>query len=119
MRYLKLTRRNGFIVRFLKYGEWTIEQHLYPVPLNDAQVEELIKAITRSDLRKMIGNDGEHMCIQMEPHSAADLNIHNNEDIVELQELEVNWTTLEISVLQAWTIHVRLNPPLVKAVKNK
>lgn len=119
MNYLKLTRRNGSIVRFLKYGEWTIEQSDHPVSLNDTQVEELIKAITRSDLRKMCGADGDHMCIQMEPHSAAGLNIHTNEDIVELQELEVNWTTLEISVLQAWTIHVRLDPPLVKGVKNK
>lgn len=118
MAYLLSSIRNGERVRFLKFGDWTIEKYKDPRSVSKEQVDKMVSAITCSDLRKMIGEKGEFLAIQAEPHSVAELSNSVNEDIVELLEIEVDWKNFDIEVCRKWTVHVRLEPPLVKAVQN-
>lgn len=120
MKFLMLERREGKEVEFLKYGDWAINQYNCPQPVTTEQVDEMVRKITDPNLRKMINADRkESMAIESEPHRAAKLSNECNEDIIVLSEIEIDWKTLSISVLRSWSVHVRLNPPLVKAVQNK
>ena len=118
MKYLKVSRRNGKETVFLKYGGWTINQSSDPISVTKEEVTEMVASITNPDLRRMYGSDGESLTINMAPHSAAKLSNECNEDIIQLQELAVDWEMLEIRVAHQWTVHVRLNPPLVETTLN-
>jgi hypothetical protein len=120
MKCLMLDRREGKEIQFLRYGEFSIYQYDSPQSVTTEQIEEMVMKITDPTLRKMYNaKNEESLDIETEPHRAARLNGEYNEDIIVLSEIEIDWKSLSISVLRSWSVHVRLNPPLVKAVQNK
>lgn len=115
--YLAVNKENK--IRFLRYGEWTIEEFNDPVNISKTMVTEIMNAIGKKELRTMIGPNGEYMAINADAHRVGELSNSKNETILTFTEFEMDWLYMTSTVHRRWTAHIRLNPPWVNLVQNQ
>lgn len=115
--FLAVNKENK--IHFLRYGDWTIEEFNDPVSISQTMVTEIMDAIGKEELRKMISPNGEYMTINADAHRIGELSNSKNETILTFTEFEMDWLYMAPTVHRRWTAHIRLNPPLVRLVQNQ